>query len=66
MAGSRSRCATTGEGPANPRLNAGLGISGMTSRVEALGGTLEAGPVAGGGFEVHAVVPAAAGEEVTS
>jgi signal transduction histidine kinase len=35
----------------------GLGVPGMRSRVEALGGRLEAGPVAEGGFRVHAVVP---------
>jgi signal transduction histidine kinase len=34
----------------------GLGIPGMRSRVEALGGSLVAGP-AGGGFRVRAVVP---------
>jgi signal transduction histidine kinase len=35
----------------------GLGIPGMRSRVEALGGSLEAGPAPGGGFRVRAVVP---------
>ena len=34
----------------------GMGISGMRSRVEALGGSLEAGP-AGPGFRVRAVLP---------
>ncbi len=36
----------------------GMGISGMRSRVEALGGTFRAGPVPHGGFEVSAVLPA--------
>jgi signal transduction histidine kinase len=35
----------------------GMGISGMRRRAEALGGTLEAGPRAGGGFRVVAVLP---------
>jgi signal transduction histidine kinase len=35
----------------------GVGIVGMTERAHALGGTLEAGPRPGGGFEVHAVFP---------
>jgi signal transduction histidine kinase len=36
---------------------AGMGISGMRRRAEALGGTLDAGPRAGGGFRVVAVLP---------
>jgi signal transduction histidine kinase len=36
----------------------GSGIAGMRARAEALGGTLEAGPVDGGGFLVSAVLPA--------
>ena len=35
----------------------GLGIPGMRSRVEALGGTLEAGPLPEGGFGVRAALP---------
>ena len=41
--------------PADP--GPGLGIPGMRGRVEALGGTLDAGPLPGGGFEVRAVLP---------
>jgi signal transduction histidine kinase len=36
---------------------AGMGISGMRRRAEALGGTLHAGPRDGGGFRVVAVLP---------
>jgi signal transduction histidine kinase len=35
----------------------GSGISGMRERAVALGGTLDAGPVAAGGFQVRAVLP---------
>jgi signal transduction histidine kinase len=53
-----------GRGAAAP--GPGLGIPGMRSRVVALGGTLEAGPVAGGGFEVRAALPAEPAEEAIS
>jgi signal transduction histidine kinase len=47
-----------GQGPASPSdTGAGMGIPGMRSRVEALGGTLETGAVAGHGFRVRAVIP---------
>jgi len=36
---------------------AGNGIAGMRARAAALGGTLTAGPVAGGGWRVEAVLP---------
>jgi signal transduction histidine kinase len=45
-------------GPAPPRGPAGVGLVGMRERVEALGGTLAAGP-AGPGWEVRAVLPRA-------
>jgi len=35
----------------------GHGIGGMRERVTALGGTLDIGPRAGGGYRVHAVLP---------
>ena len=37
-------------------MQAGFGIAGMRERAELLGGTLRAGPAAGGGFEVTAVL----------
>jgi signal transduction histidine kinase len=36
----------------------GLGLAGMRERVSALGGRLQAGPQDGGGFHVHAELPA--------
>jgi signal transduction histidine kinase len=37
--------------------NAGHGIVGMRERAATVGGSLEAHPAAGGGFEVHARLP---------
>lgn len=55
-----------GPGPgAEPQLTpsspegSGTGIAGMRARAEALGGRLQAGPRAGGGFAVHARLPLA-------
>jgi signal transduction histidine kinase len=48
-------------GPGTPSLPApteGHGLIGMRERVRLLGGELHAGPAAGGGFEVRAVLPA--------
>ena len=42
------------------QTGAGLGLSGMRERVESLGGSLDAGPAAEGGWRVHARLPAAA------
>jgi signal transduction histidine kinase len=42
-------------GAADPAKGAGL--VGMRERVKVYGGTLLAGPVTGGGFTVHAVLP---------
>lgn len=38
----------------------GFGLVGMAERAQALGGRVECGPVAGGGFRVNAVLPAPA------
>ncbi|MCE6997011.1 sensor histidine kinase [Saccharothrix sp. S26] len=45
-----------GSNPGQPPQGAGSGIRGMRERVEALGGTLDAGPSTRG-FTVHAVLP---------
>jgi len=52
-----------GRGATGPVAGPGMGITGMRSRVQALGGTLEAGPSADRGFSVRAVLPL--GEETT-
>lgn len=49
----------TDDGRATTGGSGGLGIPGMRSRVEGLGGTLDAGPAPGGGFRVRAVIPVA-------
>jgi signal transduction histidine kinase len=46
-----------GTAPAPTRETEGRGLLGMRERAELLGGTLEAGPVAGGGFRVAARIP---------
>jgi signal transduction histidine kinase len=40
----------------------GLGLRGMTERAAALGGRVDAGPHAAGGWRVHAVLPLSGGE----
>jgi signal transduction histidine kinase len=52
----------TDDGPVGPSSSAGgHGLVGMRERVEALGGTLHAGPGPAGGWAVRATVPLAAG-----
>jgi signal transduction histidine kinase len=50
-------------GPAGPSAlgasGAGLGLTGMHERVEALGGALEAGPAGNGGWALRARLPLA-------
>ena len=43
-----------GAGTGASSSRTGVGIVGMRERAEASGGTLEAGPLAGGGFRVRA------------
>jgi signal transduction histidine kinase len=49
-----------GQGSASAAVGGGLGIRGMQERAAAVGGQLEAGPLAEGGFRVHASLPVAA------
>jgi signal transduction histidine kinase len=46
-----------GVGVREPTGARGLGLVGMRERVEALAGSFEAGPVAGGGFQLLASIP---------
>ena len=56
------RVCDDGTGPApGADIDAGNGLAGMRARVDALGGTLRAGPGPGGGFEVRAVLPTGGG-----
>jgi signal transduction histidine kinase len=47
---------TTGQ-PGNGSVSGGHGLAGMRERAVSVGGTLEAGPAAGGGFRVAARLP---------
>jgi signal transduction histidine kinase len=57
---------TVTNGPALPPVtgtaHGGHGLVGMRERVSAVGGELHAGPAAGGGFAVHAVLPLQTGD----
>jgi len=50
-----------GEGPDSEASGDGHGLLGMRERVAAIGGRLDAGPDADGGFHVRAVLPLAGG-----
>jgi signal transduction histidine kinase len=61
------RVVDDGQVPAAPRSGrAGRGIAGMTERAKVLGGRLTAGPVAGGGFGVTAVLPLTPQDDVAA
>ncbi|MFZ2043681.1 MAG: histidine kinase [Trebonia sp.] len=57
--GARNGGSGGGGAPA-PQPTSGMGLIGMRERVSALGGSLDAGPMAGGGFRVRAELPARA------
>jgi signal transduction histidine kinase len=63
--GVRITVTDTGRGPASPAAagqagtGARHGIVGMRERAAAFGGTLDAGPLPGGGFQVRAFLPVA-------
>lgn len=46
-----------GDGPPLAVMGSGSGLTGMRDRVEELGGELDAGPAAGGGWTLRAVLP---------
>lgn len=46
-----------GEAQSSPSAGSGMGLSGLSERVAALGGTIEAGPAADGGFSLRATLP---------
>lgn len=47
----------TDDGAGQSATGTGFGVTGMRERVEALGGRLEAGAIAGAGFRVRAWLP---------
>ncbi len=63
--GLRVRVSDTGQAPTAVDAP-GHGITGMRERVQLYGGTLCAGPLPGGGYEVTAVLPAPADENVAA
>jgi two-component system sensor histidine kinase UhpB len=56
------RVEVANDGPPADAAAPGLGLTGMTERVTGAGGTLSAGPAAGGGWRVSAVLPLAASD----
>ncbi len=63
----RVRIVDDGNGPAGPGgpAGSGSGLAGLTDRVRAAGGTLEAARRPGGGFEVRATMPQAVASPAT-
>ncbi|MGW1865359.1 sensor histidine kinase [Streptomyces mauvecolor] len=59
-AGALLRVTVTDDGRGGAAEGSGFGIVGMQERARSVGGTLEAGPRAGGGFRVTADLPLAA------
>jgi len=57
-AGAAGRGAASGAPGAAGAAGSGNGLAGMAERARALGGTVDAGPGPGGGFLVHARLPA--------
>ncbi|MFF4248516.1 sensor histidine kinase [Streptomyces sp. NPDC001822] len=66
--GARLRLLVDDEGPATAgdAGGSGNGLAGMRERAAALGGTLDAGPRAGGGFRVAAEIPLSPGREAAA
>ena len=54
-----------GSGDPAAEPSGGHGLRGLAERATAVGGTLESGPRAGGGYRLAVRVPAAAREEAT-
>ena len=55
----------TDDGTAAPAPGSGgLGLIGMRERVAVYGGTVQAGHLDGGGFQVRAMLPFEAGDQV--
>ncbi len=44
-------------------IHEGIGIKGMRERIEAIGGTVQAGPMVGGGFYILARIPEGGDDE---
>ncbi|MEU6764650.1 histidine kinase [Streptomyces sp. NPDC046853] len=67
VADAALRVSVTDDGRAadDPAHTPGFGLVGMRERARSVGGTLEAGRRDGGGFEVSAVLPLAAGGSVS-
>jgi signal transduction histidine kinase len=55
--GGMVRLTVLDDGSGTAQLQPGNGLRGMRERLQQLGGTLEFGPVAGRGFQVHAELP---------